>query len=117
MQVDLQPESHADGLGRELREPELCVTVSGVAVGDERNIGGLRCPLAYLLGQRGHDGLAQASTLVLPENAHLAASGIAGIIWTAASPNAAFLYLTYGMIIALIGLVATNRQPAALRNH
>ncbi|WP_329553680.1 MFS transporter [Streptomyces sp. NBC_00696] len=41
---------------------------------------------------------------------NLAASGIAGILWTAVSPTAAFTYLTGWMVLALIGLAASSRS-------
>ncbi len=40
---------------------------------------------------------------------NLAASGIAGLLWTLASPATAFFYLTAWMILALIGLLFTAR--------
>lgn len=44
---------------------------------------------------------------------NLAASGIAGLLWTALSPTAAFLYLTGWMLLALIGLTTFARTAAA----
>lgn len=41
---------------------------------------------------------------------NLAASGIAGILWTAVSPTAAFAYLTAWMVIALAWLLITATQ-------
>ena len=38
---------------------------------------------------------------------NLAASAIAGVIWTAVSPTAAFAYLAGWMLLALIGLAVT----------
>lgn len=46
---------------------------------------------------------------------NLAASAIAGIIWTAASPSWAFAYLTAWMITATILLGTTRRLPAAVQ--
>ncbi|MDR0360584.1 MAG: MFS transporter [bacterium] len=40
---------------------------------------------------------------------NLAASGIAGVLWTAVSPMAAFIYLTAWMLVALVGLLLTSR--------
>jgi hypothetical protein len=40
---------------------------------------------------------------------HLAASAIAGLLWTAASPRAAFTYLVAWMLLALAGLLAAGR--------
>ena len=39
---------------------------------------------------------------------NLAASAVAGILWTAASPTVAFLYVAAWMLVALAGLVLTN---------
>lgn len=41
---------------------------------------------------------------------NLAASTVAGILWTAVSPTAAFTYLTAWMLLALTGLLATARR-------
>jgi MFS family permease len=41
---------------------------------------------------------------------NVAASGIAGILWTAVSPGAAFGYLVAWMVLALGGLVGTARR-------
>jgi MFS family permease len=43
---------------------------------------------------------------------NLAASAIAGILWTAVSPTAAFIYAAAWMLIALVAFAAT-RRPAA----
>ena len=43
---------------------------------------------------------------------NLAASAVAGVIWTAVSPRAAFVYLTAWMLIALIGLLANFARGA-----
>jgi MFS family permease len=40
---------------------------------------------------------------------NLAASAIAGLLWTAASPRAAFAYLVAWMLLALAGLLAAGR--------
>lgn len=40
---------------------------------------------------------------------NLAASAIAGLLWTAVSPTAAFTYLSVWMGLALIGLLASRR--------
>jgi MFS family permease len=45
---------------------------------------------------------------------NLAASGIAGILWTVASPSVAFVYLTAWMLLALIGLTIAARRPTAV---
>jgi MFS family permease len=43
---------------------------------------------------------------------NLAASAIAGLLWTAASPRVAFGYLIAWMLLALGGLLAVGRRPA-----
>jgi MFS family permease len=40
---------------------------------------------------------------------NLAASGVAGLLWTVASPEAAFSYLTAWMVVALAGLLLARR--------
>jgi hypothetical protein len=40
---------------------------------------------------------------------NLAASAVAGLLWTAVSPTVAFAYLTGWMLLALSGLVAATR--------
>lgn len=46
---------------------------------------------------------------------NFAASAVAGLLWTAVSPRAAFLYLAAWMLIALIGLgLARTNQPRGL---
>jgi MFS family permease len=41
---------------------------------------------------------------------NLAASAIAGLLWTAASPRVAFAYLVAWMLLALVGLLVARRQ-------
>jgi MFS family permease len=43
---------------------------------------------------------------------NLAASAIAGLLWTLASPRAAFTYLVAWMLLALVGLLAVRRGSA-----
>ncbi|MFI1939808.1 MFS transporter [Streptomyces purpureus] len=45
---------------------------------------------------------------------NLAASTVAGVLWTAFSPAAAFLYLTGWMVLALLGLLAAARRRTAV---
>jgi hypothetical protein len=42
---------------------------------------------------------------------NLAASAIAGLLWTAVSPRAAFAYLAVWMALALLGLLPVTRHP------
>jgi MFS family permease len=42
---------------------------------------------------------------------NLAASAIAGLLWTAVSPRAAFAYLAVWMVLALAGLATAHRAP------
>jgi hypothetical protein len=41
---------------------------------------------------------------------NLAASAIAGLLWTLTSPRVAFGYLTAWMVLALMGLLAMRRS-------
>jgi MFS family permease len=41
---------------------------------------------------------------------NLAASAVAGALWTGVSARAAFIYLAVWMLLALIGLLATTRR-------
>jgi MFS family permease len=43
---------------------------------------------------------------------NLAASAIAGLLWTAVSPRLAFGYLVAWMVLALVGLLVAGRNPA-----
>ena len=43
---------------------------------------------------------------------NLAASAIAGLLWTLASPRVAFGYLVAWMLLALVGLLTAGRRPA-----
>jgi MFS family permease len=43
---------------------------------------------------------------------NLAASAIAGLLWTLASPRVAFAYLVAWMLLALVGLLTAGRRPA-----
>ncbi|MFD8382380.1 MFS transporter [Streptomyces sp. NPDC059679] len=42
---------------------------------------------------------------------NLAASTIAGVLWSTVSPTAAFTYLTAWMLLALVGLLFASRRP------
>jgi MFS family permease len=42
---------------------------------------------------------------------NLAASAIAGLLWTLASPRLAFAYLVAWMVLALVGLLLAERRP------
>jgi hypothetical protein len=42
---------------------------------------------------------------------NLAASAIAGLLWTAGSARVAFAYLAAWMVLALLGLLAARRRP------
>jgi len=48
---------------------------------------------------------------------NLAASAIAGLLWTLASPRVAFGYLVAWMILALIGLLPAGRRPFGHREQ
>jgi MFS family permease len=42
---------------------------------------------------------------------NLAASAVAGLLWTAASARVAFTYLAAWMVLAVLGLLAARRRP------
>ena len=54
-------------------------------------------------------GSAFGLLAAVPSFGNLAASAIAGLLWTAASPRAAFAYLVAWMLLALAGLLAAGR--------
>jgi MFS family permease len=67
-----------------------------------------------------HAAVAALAPLELPGSAfgllaavqsfgNLAASAIAGLLWTAVSPRVAFAYLVAWMLLALVGLAAARR--------
>lgn len=55
-------------------------------------------------------GSAFGLLATVPAFGNLAASALAGILWTAWSPGAAFWYLAASMVLALAGLVALARR-------
>ncbi|MFB6674151.1 MFS transporter [Streptomyces sp. NPDC057684] len=60
-------------------------------------------------------GSAFGTLATIQSLGNLAASGIAGILWSAVSPTAAFTYLTAWMILALVGLlIAGTRRSQPL---
>jgi hypothetical protein len=42
---------------------------------------------------------------------NLAASAIAGLLWTLVSPRVAFAYLVAWMLLAVVALLAARRSP------
>lgn len=48
---------------------------------------------------------------------NLAASAVAGVIWTAVSPRAAFIYLGTWMLVALVALLLTRRTSASTESE
>ncbi|MET9818166.1 MULTISPECIES: hypothetical protein [unclassified Streptomyces] len=55
-------------------------------------------------------GYGHRSEVEDPSLGNLAASIIAGVLWTVVSPTAAFAYLTAWMVLALGGLLALARR-------
>ena len=55
-------------------------------------------------------GSAFGLQATLQSAGNLAASAIAGALWTLISPTAAFLYAAAWMLLALAGLLLTNRR-------
>lgn len=62
------------------------------------------------LAPKGLRGSAFGMLATVQSLGNLAASGIAGILWTAVSPTAAFAYLTAWMLLALAGLLFSARR-------
>jgi MFS family permease len=56
-------------------------------------------------------GSAFGLLAVVQSFGNLAASAIAGLLWTAISPQVAFGYLAAWMLLALVGLVLAERRP------
>jgi len=56
-------------------------------------------------------GSAFGLLAVVQAGGNLAASAVAGLLWTAVSPAAAFVYLTGWMLLALAGLATATRRP------
>ena len=56
-------------------------------------------------------GSAFGLLAVVQSFGNLAASAIAGLLWTTVSPRAAFLYLVGWMAVALAALLATRTTP------
>ena len=48
---------------------------------------------------------------------NLAASAIAGLLWTAISPQLAFIYLAGWMLVALLGLLVATRQITSATDY
>ena len=70
-----------------------------------------RCPdTAFRTGFAGITAFELGNCAATQSVGNLAASGIAGIIWTTTSPSWAFAYLTAWMITATV-LLAITRQP------
>jgi predicted MFS family arabinose efflux permease len=57
-------------------------------------------------------GSAFGLLAVVQSFGNLAASAIAGLLWTTVSPRTAFGYLVTWMMLALLGLLAARRSPA-----
>lgn len=63
------------------------------------------------LAPAGLRGSAFGLLAIVQAGGNLAASAIAGALWTAISPAAAFAYLTAWMLLALAGLALAARKP------
>jgi MFS family permease len=83
-----------------------CFLAAGVAIGCAETAEHAAVAAAAPAGLRGSAfGLLAA----IQSFGNLAASGVAGLLWTAASPRVAFGYLAGWMALALVGLAAARR--------
>jgi MFS family permease len=83
-----------------------CFLAAGVAIGCAETAEHAAVAAAAPPGLRGSAfGLLAA----IQSFGNLAASGVAGLLWTAASPRVAFGYLAGWMVLALVGLAAAGR--------
>ena len=82
-----------------------CFVAAGVAIGCVETAEHAAVAAAAPVGLRGSAfGLLAAIQSV----GNLAASGVAGLLWTVASPQVAFAYLAGWMVVALVGLVTAR---------
>ncbi|MET8326220.1 hypothetical protein [Streptomyces sp. NPDC005181] len=64
------------------------------------------------LAPKGLRGSAFGMLATVQSLGNLAASAVAGLLWSALSPTWAFAYLTGWMVLALIGLLISLRRPS-----
>ena len=57
-------------------------------------------------------GSAFGLLAVVQSVGNLAASGVAGLLWTFVSPSVAFVYLAVWMLAALVVLIGVSIRPA-----
>jgi hypothetical protein len=82
-----------------------CFVTAGVAIGCVETAEHAAVATAAPEGLRGSAfGLLAA----IQSFGNLAASGVAGLLWTAFSPRVAFAYLAGWMVLALVGLVTAR---------
>ncbi len=87
----------------------LCFVMAGLAIGCVETAEHAAVAHSAALDLRGSAfGLLAA----VQSFGNLAASAIAGILWTAVSPTAAFVYLCAWMLVALVALVTRPRHHA-----
>jgi MFS family permease len=85
-----------------------CFVAAGVAIGWVETAEHAAVATAAPEGLRGSAfGLLAA----IQSFGNLAASGVAGLLWTVVSPRVAFGYLAGWMALALVGLVGSGRHP------
>jgi MFS family permease len=87
-----------------------CFVAAGVAIGcvetaEHAAVAGL--------APQGLRGSAFGLLAAIQSVGNFAASGVAGLLWTAVSPRAAFGYLTGWMLLALLGLLSTRQSTSA----
>lgn len=91
-----------------------CFVAAGVAIGCVETAEHAVIAVAAPAGLRGSAfGLLAA----IQSFGNLAASAIAGLLWTAISPRAAFIYLAGWMLVALLGLLVATRQITSATDH
>jgi MFS family permease len=91
-----------------------CFVAAGGAIGCMETAEHAAIAVAAPAGLRGSAfGLLAA----IQSFGNLAASAIAGLLWTAISPRAAFIYLAGWMLVALLGLLGATRQITSATDH
>jgi len=92
----------------------LGVVVAGVAIGCGETA--QSAAVAHLAPER-YRGSAFGLQSALQSIGNLTASAIAGLLWTIASPTAAFLYASAWMLIAFTGLLSTRTRGTPDEHH
>lgn len=91
-----------------------CFIMAGAAIGAGETAES--AAIAHLAPDR-YRGSAFGLQSALQSIGNLAASAVAGLLWTIASPTAAFLYAAALMLIAFVGLLVINSRGIPAKNH